>query len=51
MKIWHVLILGILIGMAAAAVIIIVAAQPQGKPVQLVPFSTPSEILLSLIHI
>ncbi|MBN2256669.1 MAG: helix-hairpin-helix domain-containing protein [Anaerolineaceae bacterium] len=46
MKIWHVLILGILIGMAAAAVIIIVAAQPQGKPVQLVPFSTPSEILI-----
>jgi competence protein ComEA len=46
MKTWHVLILGILFGLAAAALILTVAAEPRGEPVQLIPATTPSEILI-----
>jgi competence protein ComEA len=46
MKTWQVLILGILIGLLAAAGILIVASEPRGEPIQLLPAVTPTEIVI-----
>jgi len=46
MKTWQVLILGILIGLAAAAAILIIASGPRGEAIQLVPAVTPTEIVI-----
>ncbi len=46
MKTVHVLVVGIFIGLLAAAVILIVASEPRGKPIELVPVVTPSEIIV-----
>ncbi len=46
MKTWQVLVLGILIGLLAAAGILIVASEPRGEPIQLLPLVTPTEIII-----
>lgn len=46
MKTWQVLLLGILIGLLASAVILIVASEPRGEPIQLLPAVTPTEIVI-----
>jgi competence protein ComEA len=46
MKTWQVLILGILIGLLASAGILIVASEPRGEPIQLLPAVTPTEIVI-----
>jgi competence protein ComEA len=45
-KTWQVLVLGILIGLLAAAGILIVASEPRGEPIQLLPLVTPTEIVI-----
>ena len=46
MKTWQVLVLGILIGLLASAVILVVASEPRGEPIQLIPVATPTEIVI-----
>ncbi len=46
MKPIQILLLGILIGLTAAAVILIVASEPRGEPIQLLPIATPTEIVI-----
>lgn len=46
MKTWQVLIIGILIGLAASAAILIVASEPRGEAIQLAPAVTPTEIVI-----
>jgi competence protein ComEA len=46
MKPIQILLLGILIGLAAAAIILLVAAEPRGEPIQLLPLTTPSELVV-----
>jgi competence protein ComEA len=46
MKPVQILIIGILIGLATAAVVLIVASEPRGEPIQLLPVSTPTEIVI-----
>jgi competence protein ComEA len=46
MKPLQILIIGVLIGLLAAAFILIVASGPHGMPIQLVPIATPTEIVV-----
>ncbi len=46
MKPIQILLLGILIGMTAAAVILIVASEPRGEPIELLPRTTPTELVI-----
>lgn len=46
MKTVHILLVGIFIGLLAAALILIVASEPRGEAIQLVPAVTPSEIVI-----
>jgi competence protein ComEA len=54
MKPIQILLLGILIGLAAAAAILLVASEPRGEPIQLLPLTTPTEIVIyisgSVVH-
>jgi competence protein ComEA len=46
MKPFQILLLGILIGLASAAAILVVANEPRGEPIRLASLATPSEIVV-----
>jgi competence protein ComEA len=54
MKPVQTLVIGILIGLAAAGIILLIASEPRGDPLQLVQAATPTEIVIyisgSVLH-
>lgn len=46
MKTVHILLVGVFIGLLASALILIVASEPRGEAIELVPVVTPSEIVV-----
>jgi competence protein ComEA len=46
---WHYLLLGIFIGLLTGAVVLLVAMQPRGKPVELGPIPTEAPLVVSVV--